>query len=333
MKEKITNYILSNEILRKVSASVLHSSIIVKNPVYKYLYSKKINDVIAKYKKFPLEVAIETTNVCNLQCINCPNSSMKRKKGFMDMKLYNKCIDECYEIGINCITLTGVGEPLLNTQIDKQISYAKNKGIHKVSLSSNAICLTNDISERLINSGLDELCISIDAAKESTYFILRPPAKLEVVENNLKEFIKFRNKLHLSTPEITVRFERNAKNFDEIGLFKAKWKNYVDHIYIGFTHNWAGSVSRGSNEWHNSSIREPCSMVFTYMSIFWDGRVPLCCLDSECETSLGSIVNNSIGEIWHSESFEKIREQHLNNYHDSIIPCNKCSLRSTFWIY
>jgi len=43
---------------------------------------------------FPLNVAVEPTTFCNLNCIMCDNDSISRNKGNMDIHLYKKTIDE-----------------------------------------------------------------------------------------------------------------------------------------------------------------------------------------------------------------------------------------------
>ena len=40
------------------------------------------------------KIYVEITNHCNLNCIMCNNDKLKRKRGFMDISLYKKIIDE-----------------------------------------------------------------------------------------------------------------------------------------------------------------------------------------------------------------------------------------------
>ena len=49
----------------------------------------------SRARKFPLRVLIETTNFCNAHCSMCPHDDMTRSKGFMEMQLFKKIVDEC----------------------------------------------------------------------------------------------------------------------------------------------------------------------------------------------------------------------------------------------
>ena len=52
--------------------------------------------------------------------------------------------------------------------------------------------LTNKMSDELINSGLTEIQISIDAVSEDTYQKVRPGGKLKTVISNLENFIQLK---------------------------------------------------------------------------------------------------------------------------------------------
>jgi len=44
--------------------------------------------------RFPTHIDFESTNNCNLRCVMCPREFMKEDKGFMDIDLFKKVIDE-----------------------------------------------------------------------------------------------------------------------------------------------------------------------------------------------------------------------------------------------
>ena len=47
-----------------------------------------------KRTNFPVSVIIETVAYCNLNCIMCPQPSLKRQRGAMDIRVSRKIIDE-----------------------------------------------------------------------------------------------------------------------------------------------------------------------------------------------------------------------------------------------
>ncbi|MEK7205242.1 MAG: radical SAM protein, partial [candidate division NC10 bacterium] len=61
------------------------------------------------------------------------------------------------------VLLHGIGEPLLNPQLFEMIAYLKGRGV-TVVFNSDAIGLTDRKRRGLIQSGLDELRVSMAAA-------------------------------------------------------------------------------------------------------------------------------------------------------------------------
>ena len=109
----------------------------------------------------PAEIWIEPTNFCNLRCKMCPQSGgLTREKGFMNLELYKKIIDEVGKWK-PIIKLFNLGEPLLHPEIVNMIKYAKKKGCY-VMINTNATLLNEKKSIDIINSGLDEISPSVD---------------------------------------------------------------------------------------------------------------------------------------------------------------------------
>ena len=61
---------------------------------------ENVKEIEKKYeiKEFPLNVIVEVGNHCNLNCISCINDKLTRKKGYMDIFLYKKIVDEISSI-------------------------------------------------------------------------------------------------------------------------------------------------------------------------------------------------------------------------------------------
>lgn len=330
---KVKNRVLLNPLLRRVAIFALSTSFIVNSPIYKYIHQRQMSHVMKAYSESPQIVQIEVTNTCNLYCPNCPNKTMQRKRGFMEMGVFKRIVDEYVTLGANSIHLSGMGEPTLHPQLVNQVTYAKTRGVRSVLLATNATFLTPQLSEGLIKGGLDELMVSIDAATSETYSKMRPPGSLEVVEENLKTLIRLRNEMQSSKPLVTVKFIKEPRNTDEVGLFKRKWKNLAVEIYIGFLHNWGGAIDKKEPEWQGSPTRDPCCLMFRCLDIRWDGKVALCPLDIEASVVLGDVKEESIKEIWHGSKLQAIRQAHLNGHFNEIPLCDKCSFRDVWWVY
>ena len=89
--------------------------------------------------KVPMLIWIDPTNMCNFKCVFCPTGddellkSVSRPKGMMNMKTYNKIIDDLklmvdkYSQKPLQISLYKDGEPLLNKNLVEMVKILKKQ--------------------------------------------------------------------------------------------------------------------------------------------------------------------------------------------------------------
>ena len=144
----------------------------------------------------PLNLDIELTNKCNLQCVMCPATIYRYDNcGFMEESLYKHIIDEAAAENIPAIKLIWRGESMLHSKLITFIQYAKEKGIIDVLLNTNATLMTPEMSKKLIASGLDKIFFSFDSPYKEKYEAIRVGADYDTVLYNIKTFYE-RNSLH-----------------------------------------------------------------------------------------------------------------------------------------
>jgi len=104
--------------------------------------------------KFPNKVMIQTTSLCNSNCVMCPyGKTMKiQPQGKMEWKLFKKIINECKKHDVKRILLYLMNEPLMDKDIVKKINYAKKRNPKAiVHLVSNGNLLNEKLSKKLLN--------------------------------------------------------------------------------------------------------------------------------------------------------------------------------------
>ncbi len=131
---------------------------------------------------FPNFVQLEPTSRCNLSCQFCSRDSLDN---YGDMKLsqFKQIIDE--NPGIRRMSLNGDGEPLLNKNIGKMISYAAEQGID-LRMVTNGLLLEEELIQT-INEHLSILVVSLDSASPKTYEELRGVDGFKQVTGKIKK--------------------------------------------------------------------------------------------------------------------------------------------------
>lgn len=138
--------------------------------------------------ELPREVYIEVTNRCNSRCETCIRT-FEQLEPWRDLSLTEFKIIIAQFPALDRVILHGIGEPLLNAELADMICYVKS--IHptaKVLFNSNAILLHDEWQHALIDAGLDEFRISLDAATTATYAHIRGVDAFDEVIANLRRF-------------------------------------------------------------------------------------------------------------------------------------------------
>src|SRR5436190_762384 len=119
----------------------------------------------------PRSLYLETTNRCDSKCQTCIRT-FETLEPPADLTLERvRMIAEQFP-ALDRVVLHGIGEPLLNPQIFDIVSYLKTR-VAAVLFNSDAIGLTPARAIRLVESGLDEYRVSMDAATAETFRKLR----------------------------------------------------------------------------------------------------------------------------------------------------------------
>lgn len=120
-------------------------------------------------------IEINIADACNRACAMCPHSldTYKASRGTFSIELAETLNKHLREIDYkHQISLTGFGEPLLNKKLP-QIAAAISKGVQLgwMEVSTNGDIIRRDTVEKLVNSGVTNITISLYDEDNSDYFI------------------------------------------------------------------------------------------------------------------------------------------------------------------
>ncbi len=150
----------------------------------------------------PVCLYLEVTNRCNLLCETCPRTfEALEPPADMDWALFTRIVDQVPDIAR--VVLHGVGEPMLVRDLPRMIRYLKDRGSY-VLFNTNGTLLRPARFQELIDTGLDELRVSLDAADAKTYQQVRGKDFFDRIVRNVGKLIEYQARVGAATPRVTL---------------------------------------------------------------------------------------------------------------------------------
>jgi MoaA/NifB/PqqE/SkfB family radical SAM enzyme len=165
----------------------------------------------------PRSLYLETTNRCDSECQTCVRT-FRTSEPPADLTLARVRAIVAQFPALDRVVLHGIGEPLLNREIFDIVAYVKGR-VPLVLFNSDAISLTSRRAGRLIESGLDEYRVSMDAATRATYRRIRGVDQFDRVVANVRGLGGRKRELGRQTPRVSLWFTAARANLEELPEF------------------------------------------------------------------------------------------------------------------
>lgn len=288
--------------------------------------------------EFPETVQFEVTNRCNSSCTMCPVPTAKRPKADLSVELVKKGIDDCvpYKKKITQILFLQNGEPLL-WGVDKLvevINYAFDKvsfaRMENLGFFTNASLLTEEASEKLLDSKMNFMICSMDGGSKDVYESIRKGLSFDTVVKNITYFAKRREEKNREDMRLYVLMVPQKSNLHTLGLMMKQFAQFPNvTVCSGGLCNYAGKVDAEtlaiSNQYRGGDITAPCWRLYTFLIIGSNGKPLLCCNDVEQPLDLGDLRTMTMKEIWDNpEGFKKYRKMAVDGRVSEIPLCKDC---------
>ncbi len=227
--------------------------------------------------------------------------------------LFKQIVDECSEQpGIIRLLPYLMNEPLLDKKIVERINYLKTKlPWAAVHILSNGTLLDDQLTDDLLDSGLDWIGFSVHAIRSETYSRITGLHNFPEIRDRLVRFIDRAYQKGKSTNYIEIKIIKvdsilsPEEKDDCIRFWKSKGiKRIVCHEdYI----SRAGNVKRKEPIHHEKTYG--CKTVWAnrMIHVLSNGDVIPCCMDWEREVILGNVHDRPLQEIWLSDAYEQFR--------------------------
>jgi MoaA/NifB/PqqE/SkfB family radical SAM enzyme len=182
-------------------------------------------------EKPPVCLYLETTNRCNLLCTTCPRTYVELEPpADMSWELFTSIVDQVPNL--QRAVLHGVGEPMLVKNLPKMVRYLKDRGTY-VLFNTNGTVLNQRNGRALIDAGLDELRVSLDAANAKTYLAVRGVDFFNRILKNVRAFRELQEREGHQNPRVSAWLTGLKETIVELPAFvKLAAEIGVKEVYL-----------------------------------------------------------------------------------------------------
>lgn len=277
-------------------------------------------------------------STCMFSCKMCPYHEegvrdMYRKASIMSFDTFKALVSSVPNDAHYSFDISAIGETLQFKELVEFIAYAKaEKPKVNTIISTNGLLLNERVMEGLINSGLDNLQISLFAADKEDHEFITGSKSYDKVCKNIKAAWQVKSRLQSQKPFIQTFMMEAKETEHKVEKFLETWGQYVDEAFSRPLYN-VGREIEGLTPNHEKTVpvdRYPCITPWYSTAVRSNGDVLACYmfhwhLESKDQV-VGNINDNTLQEIWASETFKKFRESHLSLDFESYPICKTCDL-------
>ncbi len=334
------------------------------------LYIDKFYPLI-RVAPFPTRLHFALTNSCNLSCPFCwRNRNLSGKTKFESAP--DKAIDQWLDMintDLDLVHPGGGGEPLLHPRFGEFIRKAfdlqkcspkENPEIH---LETNGILIGKwPVLLEAFETGRVQIAISMESAHLERYKLFRVGGDLKIVENNLRDIRKARERGNNLLPRTIVKIvsvltRHNVE--DASGLIDFASRAGVDKITFKKLQSNSNSPQHFRHEdgvltpsqldhmitikekgkdcgitvnfsgfpdldadYTLEGIRLPCEDIFCSVRLHPNGNVYTCCPGVTDKARIGNSFEEELYDIWNSKKLKKARSRIISGRPASI--CTGC---------
>jgi len=156
---------------------------------------------------------VESSFACNLRCLMCPWKQISKSaadNGIMSPEIWAAIRPHLPDV--TSVDFTGGGEPLLQPRLAEWIGEATAAGC-ETGFLSNGLLLTKERLQKILDAGVDWICISMDGATAEMYNKIRVGSSFERVCKNVSRLTELRDG-HI--PKIMINFVLMGLNIHQV---------------------------------------------------------------------------------------------------------------------
>lgn len=363
--DKIESVTTDGKVIKAIGSLYLEPNITIDGIVFTYnIVSGSIEKLIGKVNRvfddfkielsalntvneYPSKLKVELTQLCNLQCTYCTNPTLPNKSSSNLEKIKNYTSELDFNKVIN-VSFTGLGETLISKDFWEVLDYVSKKKVHS-SLITNGMLIEKNL-DRLINSNLGSIAITIDSLDAGRFESIRKRSSLERIKKGVTLLKKRINEIgssldvNIICPIIPSRVQDSIDvlnfafhnglpapkfyplySFDGCKVDNSKLNSCFEVLkerIIALYGKKIKYLCREDYLINNDEIFQSCKETNSTILIRADGTFDICnerIFQTTGLTSTGSVLGD-----WKSSQFDLIRYRHFKGIPTG--PCSSCNV-------
>jgi MoaA/NifB/PqqE/SkfB family radical SAM enzyme len=119
----------------------------------------------------PMQLRVEVVNLCNANCVFCTYQFQTREIETMSLETFKLTVDQFTALGGRDVSFTPVvGDSLIDRGLEEKVAYVRSfPQYQRIEIWTNAILLTRERFEALVESGITEFNISMSGFTPAEY--------------------------------------------------------------------------------------------------------------------------------------------------------------------
>jgi radical SAM protein with 4Fe4S-binding SPASM domain len=304
-------------------------------------------------RRFPIQVDIEASGVCNLKCPSCPRShDGSSSAGWIEPNVLETILDKM-PFRPKDVLLGGVGEPLANPHLDGLIDVMARRGIECRMFTNGTLLNASSQNMLLSHRNLRSVGVSIDGATKESFEQLRRGANFEKWKEHVQSFcesaaLKRGRSFIVSTNTVVSKYNINeipdiislvaglgVKHMQLIDMIPAEDEARDMVAPIAQYDSIIGMVKDIERQFDlhiiysrrrfqfPPKVAKRCMLPWSYILVKANGDIEGCCalFGRNGKPVMGNILKQSFEEIWHGEAFREFR---IGSTKGTNAMCNLC---------
>jgi radical SAM protein with 4Fe4S-binding SPASM domain len=250
-------------------------------------------------------------------------------KQSMPFEVFAKVVDDLAALPRKpkVLMFDGHGEPLTHPRIADMVRYAKRRNAaERIEIVTNGSLLTNELSDNLIDAGLDRMRVSLQGCGAAAYErVCGVRLNFDELIDNLRYFYRRKANTDLYVKIIDIALDVSKESFHAL-FDPISDTATIEHLFPNIQqidHSAMGSELKYAKD-NNAYARrvDICPMPFYMAVVLPNGDITGCCY-IEPPVAFGNIVKNSLGQIWNDDDRREFLKLQISGRGSNKI-CKNC---------